>query len=130
MLCRIPLFLVAHLIALLWASRAVLFLSELSSEEQHQSLVVSWVTLFSCWAMLLNGFPNEEKFSSFLHVSAYTFLIVLLKVKNVPLAQFYHTVDRMKNTLACDLVLRCPGPACQLEDRSSSLPHLPRVTVG
>lgn len=39
--------------------------------------------------MVLNGFPNKEKFSSFPNISVKIFLTVLLKVKNVAFAQFY-----------------------------------------
>lgn len=45
--------------ALLWARRAVLSLSELLSEEQHQRLAGFWVILVSCQVILLNDFFKQ-----------------------------------------------------------------------
>lgn len=59
-LCKIALVFVTRLLALLPASSAVLSLSELPSEGQHQRLVVFWATLFSCQVVFLNHFSKQE----------------------------------------------------------------------
>ena len=119
---------VPQLIALLWASRPILSLSELLSEEQHQRLAVFWVILVSCRVVLLNDFFKQGEI--LLLMFHFHFFSLSSSKWNVLLAAFSFTPLKGWTALGhltwCSAISSAP---LQSQGRSSLLPLLPRVIV-